>query len=147
MLGLYETLTQGGRSCTLLDKFSLDEGWFGRICDPGTVLGRLLPEASAKLGVKGGVPVAIGTKDMAAGQARRARSNPRSRSSASRDFPCGEGRHELLLPHRLEGTWAPGGAHRGNGRVRRRPRPHERAGRDRSTASQSTHACEHDPLT
>lgn len=68
MLGLYETLTQGGWSRTLLDEFSLDERWFDRICNPGTVLGRLLPEASAKLGVKSGVPVAIGTNDMASAQ-------------------------------------------------------------------------------
>jgi sugar (pentulose or hexulose) kinase len=65
MLGLYETVTQGGWSRTLLDEFSLDERWFDRICNPGTVLGRLLPEESAKLGIKSGVPVAVGTNDMA----------------------------------------------------------------------------------
>lgn len=68
MLGLYETLTQRGWSRTLLDDFDLDEKWFDRICTPGTILGRLLPGASAKLGVKRGVPVAVGTNDMAAAQ-------------------------------------------------------------------------------
>ena len=68
MLGLDETLTQRGWSRMLLDEFSLDEKWFDRICNPGTILGRLLPEASTKLGVKSGVPVAVGTNDMAAAQ-------------------------------------------------------------------------------
>ena len=68
MLGLYETVTQGGWSRVLLEAFSLDEGWFDRICNPGVVLGKLLPGAAARLGIKSGVPVAVGTNDMAAAQ-------------------------------------------------------------------------------
>jgi sugar (pentulose or hexulose) kinase len=68
MLGLYETLTQGGWSHTLLEAFDLDESWFSQIYNPGTVLGKLLPHMAERLGVKAGVPVAVGTNDMAAAQ-------------------------------------------------------------------------------
>ena len=68
MLGLYETLTQGGWSRDLLDAFGLDEKWFSEIRNPGTVLGKLVPEIAARLGVRSGVPVTVGTNDMAAAQ-------------------------------------------------------------------------------
>ena len=68
MLGLYETLTQGGWSRDLLDAFGLDGKWFSEIRNPGTVLGKLVPEIAARLGVRSGVPVTVGTNDMAAAQ-------------------------------------------------------------------------------
>ena len=68
MLGLYETLTQGGWSRTLLEAFDLDEKWFSPICNPGTVLGKLLPEIAGRLGLRSGIPVTVGTNDMAAAQ-------------------------------------------------------------------------------
>ncbi len=68
MLGVYETLSQGGWSEALLRELSLDPSWFDRICNPGTVLGRLRPQVSARLGLRSGVPVAVGTNDMAAAQ-------------------------------------------------------------------------------
>ncbi len=68
MLGLYETVTQAGWSKTLLDNFGLDGKWFGPICNPGTILGALVPGVARHLGVKSGVPVAVGTNDMAAAQ-------------------------------------------------------------------------------
>ncbi len=69
MLGLYETTTQGGWSKTLLDAFQLEPRWFSEIRNPGTVFGELLPGIAEKLGVKAGVPVAVGTNDMASAQA------------------------------------------------------------------------------
>jgi sugar (pentulose or hexulose) kinase len=68
MLGTYETLSQGGWSRALLEELSLDPDWFDRICNPGTFLGRLLPGVSARLGLRSGVPVAVGTNDMASAQ-------------------------------------------------------------------------------
>jgi sugar (pentulose or hexulose) kinase len=76
MLGLYETVTQAGWSHTLLDAFDLDEKWFGEIYNPGTVLGRLLPDVASRLGVKSGVPVAVGTNDMAAAQVGAGNTEP-----------------------------------------------------------------------
>ncbi|HZL04692.1 MAG TPA: FGGY family carbohydrate kinase [Coriobacteriia bacterium] len=68
MLGLYETTTQGGWSAELLDAFGLDPAWFGEIRNPGTVLGTLREAEAALLGVPAGIPVAVGTNDMAAAQ-------------------------------------------------------------------------------
>lgn len=68
MLGLYETTTQGGWSAELLSAFDLDPAWFSPIHNPGTFLGTLLPEQAGLLGVPSGVPVAVGTNDMAAAQ-------------------------------------------------------------------------------
>ena len=66
ILGLYETVTQGGWSATLLDAFGFDAALFSTICEPGTFLGTLVPEVAAGLGVRSGIPVAVGTHDMAA---------------------------------------------------------------------------------
>lgn len=68
MIGLYETTTQGGWSDLLLDKFGLKKEWFAQIENPGTVLGNLLPDMAEKLGVKAGIPVSVGTNDVAAAQ-------------------------------------------------------------------------------
>lgn len=68
MLGLYETTTQGGWSHELLDAFGLKHEWFGDIRNPGELLGTLLPEVAEKLGIPAGIPVAVGTNDMASAQ-------------------------------------------------------------------------------
>ncbi|MGE4485124.1 MAG: FGGY-family carbohydrate kinase [Oscillospiraceae bacterium] len=68
MMGLYETTTQGGWSETILREFKLNRDWFGEIYNPGTVRGKLLPEIASKLGVPAGVPVTIGTNDVATAQ-------------------------------------------------------------------------------
>lgn len=68
MMGLYETTTQGGWSAMLLKEFNLNPEWFGEICNPGTVKGRLLPEIAAILGLRAGIPVTIGTNDVASAQ-------------------------------------------------------------------------------
>ena len=68
MLGLYETTTQGGWSGELLRELELDPSWFGEIRNPGTVLGTLLPDIADKLGVPAGIPVTVGTNDVAAAQ-------------------------------------------------------------------------------
>lgn len=68
MLGLYETTTQGTWSNKILDTFGLKHEWFGEIKNPGTILGKLLPDKAEKLGLRSGIPVAVGTNDMAAAQ-------------------------------------------------------------------------------
>jgi xylulokinase len=66
MLGLYETTTQGSWSRKILDAFGLNPDWFSDIRNPGTLFGKLLPEKAGKLGLRSGIPVAVGTNDMAA---------------------------------------------------------------------------------
>jgi xylulokinase len=66
MLGLYETTTQGTWSKKILDAFGLNPDWFGEIKNPGTLFGTLLPDKAEKLGLRSGIPVAVGTNDMAA---------------------------------------------------------------------------------
>lgn len=68
MLGLYETTSQGGWSHELLDTFGLRHDMFSEIRNPGELLGTLLPEQADRLGVPAGIPVAVGTNDMAAAQ-------------------------------------------------------------------------------
>lgn len=69
MLGVYETVTQEGWSRTLLDELGLDERWFGPVDDPGVVHGALRHEMAELLGLRSGIPVTVGTNDMAAAQA------------------------------------------------------------------------------
>lgn len=68
MTGLYHTITQAGWSPELLDSFGLSESLFPPIHLPGTRLGSLLPGIADKLGVPSGIPVAVGTNDVAAAQ-------------------------------------------------------------------------------
>ena len=68
MMGLYETTTQKGWSDELIKAFGLDRSLFGEIRQPGRQLGTLLPEVAEKLGLKAGIPVAVGTNDVAAAQ-------------------------------------------------------------------------------
>lgn len=68
MSGLYETTTQGGWSAELLDAFDLDPRLLGEIHDPGVPLGALRAEEADRLGLRAGIPVAVGTNDMAAAQ-------------------------------------------------------------------------------
>lgn len=68
MIGLYETTSQKGWSKELISTFGLKESWFGDICLPGKPLGKLLPAMAEKTGLPAGVPVCMGTNDMAAAQ-------------------------------------------------------------------------------
>lgn len=68
MMGVYETTTQGGWSKLLIQAFGLKPEWFGKIYNPGTILGGLTREVSVKTGIKEGTPVAVGTNDVAAAQ-------------------------------------------------------------------------------
>ncbi len=68
MMGLYETTTQRGWSDELIRAFGLERSLFGEIYNPGNQHGTLLPEVAAKLGVKAGIPVAVGTNDVASAQ-------------------------------------------------------------------------------
>ena len=68
MMGLYETTTQKGWSDELIRAFGLERSLFGEIYNPGTRHGSLLPAMAEKLGVRAGIPVAVGTNDVAAAQ-------------------------------------------------------------------------------
>ena len=68
MLGVYETTSQGGWSKLLLKEFGLRENMFPQIQNPGAQYGTLLPEMAGQLGVTAGIPVCVGTNDVAAAQ-------------------------------------------------------------------------------
>ncbi|MDR3069898.1 MAG: hypothetical protein LBU38_02665 [Propionibacteriaceae bacterium] len=68
MLGVYETTTQAGWSKKLISTLNLNPDWFGEIYNPGNILGALLPTVAGSFGLKSGIPVTVGTNDMAAAQ-------------------------------------------------------------------------------
>ena len=68
MMGMYETTTQGSWSQELIREFGFRPDMFGEILNPGTVHGTLVKEIADRLGVKAGLPVAVGTNDAAAAQ-------------------------------------------------------------------------------
>ena len=68
MMGLYETTTQGGWAWEIIEELGLKKDWFGTIYNPGTQLGTLLPDIAEKLGIPAGIPVSVGTNDVAAAQ-------------------------------------------------------------------------------
>ncbi len=68
MMGLYETTIQTSWSDELLDAFDLHPRLLSEIVSPGSVLGALKPEEATRMGLRGGIPVAVGTNDMAAAQ-------------------------------------------------------------------------------
>lgn len=68
MMGLYETTTQKGWAWDVIEALGLKKEWFGEIYNPGTRLGSLLPEIAQELGIPAGIPVAVGTNDVAAAQ-------------------------------------------------------------------------------
>lgn len=68
MMGMYETVTQKGWSRELMKAFQLEERLFGEIMRPGIQLGTLLPGMAEKLGLTPGIPVTVGTNDVAAAQ-------------------------------------------------------------------------------
>lgn len=68
MMGMYETTTQGTWSKELIKEFGFDPAIFGPIYNPGEVHGYLVKEVADKLGIKAGIPVAVGTNDVATAQ-------------------------------------------------------------------------------
>ena len=68
MLGMYETTTQGSWSDELIQEFGLKREQFGEIYRPGVVHGTLVKEIADRLGVSEGIPVCVGTNDVAAAQ-------------------------------------------------------------------------------
>lgn len=68
MIGMYETTTQGGWSEELIREFGLRKDLFGEIYSPGMVHGTLVEEVAHRLGVPAGIPVCVGTNDVAAAQ-------------------------------------------------------------------------------
>lgn len=78
MTGLYQTTTQSGWSEELIDLFSFQREWFDEIKNPGTVYGSLLPSAAARLGIPSGIPVTVGTNDVAAAQMGAGNTQPGS---------------------------------------------------------------------
>ena len=69
MMGLYCTTAQSGWSEELIRTFSLPRSLFCDIYNPGIPLGTLLSPMAEKLGLKSGIPVTVGTNDVAAAQA------------------------------------------------------------------------------
>lgn len=69
MMGLYDTVNQSGWSDELLQALRIRGEWLTDIHDPGTTHGKLLPDVARALGVRAGLPVTIGTNDMASAQA------------------------------------------------------------------------------
>ena len=68
MMGMYETTIQGTWSKTLCDAFGLPLDLFREIHNPGTVHGILKQSIADRLGVRAGIPVCVGTNDMASSQ-------------------------------------------------------------------------------
>lgn len=68
MLGMYETTKQGGWSEELIQEFGMNREQFGEIYRPGVIYGKLLKTVADRLGVREGIPVCIGTNDVAAAQ-------------------------------------------------------------------------------
>ena len=68
MTGVYNTVKDNGWSKDIQKAFELPTEAFEEILTPGTILGELKPYWAEKLGVKAGLPVALGTNDMAAAQ-------------------------------------------------------------------------------
>ncbi|MBB2184369.1 sugar kinase [Lachnospiraceae bacterium MD1] len=68
MLGLYETTTQGTWSEVLLKELQIERRLFPDIYYPGTMYGVLQKEMADLLGMKEGIPVCVGTNDVAAAQ-------------------------------------------------------------------------------
>lgn len=68
MMGVYETTTQGTWSEALLKELNIERRLFPEIFYPGTVYGALQSEMADLLGIKEGIPVCIGTNDVAAAQ-------------------------------------------------------------------------------
>jgi len=68
MMGMYNTVNQSGWSRELIKGFGLREDLFGEIYTPGKQLGTLLPDMARKLHLKAGIPVAVGTNDVASAQ-------------------------------------------------------------------------------
>ena len=68
MIGLYNTTTQSGWATDLMRDLGLNPSCFTDIYQPGVMHGFLLPEMAQLLGVPSGIPVTIGTNDIAAAQ-------------------------------------------------------------------------------
>jgi len=66
MMGVYETTCQSGWSDSIIRALSFSPDWFGEIVTPGKLHGTLRAETAKILGLKEGVPVAMGTNDAAA---------------------------------------------------------------------------------
>jgi len=65
MSGLYETTTQGDWSKEVVQALDLPERLLSPIVDPGVTLGALRADEAYRLGVRAGIPVAVGTNDVA----------------------------------------------------------------------------------
>ena len=68
MMGMYETTTQGTWSAELIREFGFRPEIFRDIYNPGEVHGKLVKEVADRLGVPEGIPVAVGTNDVATAQ-------------------------------------------------------------------------------
>jgi sugar (pentulose or hexulose) kinase len=68
MMGLYCTVKQSSWSDEILQAFQIPKAWLSDIHTPGTILGKLQSEMASAMGLAAGIPVCLGTNDMAAAQ-------------------------------------------------------------------------------
>lgn len=76
MMGLYDTVNQSGWSEEIISAFDIPRKWLSPILVPGTNTGGLLPEMAELLRIPAGVPVSMGTNDMATAQVGAANTRP-----------------------------------------------------------------------
>jgi len=68
MLGIYDTVGQTGWSDEIIGIFNINQDWLPPIVTPGQRLGTLRADTAQRLGLRAGVPVAMGTNDAMASQ-------------------------------------------------------------------------------
>lgn len=68
MLGAYCTTTAEEWSTELISALGFEPSWFAPVRNPGEEAGRLTPAMAKLLGIRSGIPVTVGTNDMAAAQ-------------------------------------------------------------------------------
>lgn len=68
MLGLYKTTSQNGWSNEVIDALGLSKEWLPPIFQPGQLYGQVRKSFAKFCGIPSGIPVSIGTNDLAAAQ-------------------------------------------------------------------------------
>ena len=76
MMGLAHTTTDSAWSTDLIAALGFDRDWFGPIRNPGEPAGGLTAAAARWLGLPAGLPVTVGTNDMAASQVGAGNTRP-----------------------------------------------------------------------
>ena len=69
MMGIYDTVRQSGWSDEIISVFGINRTWLPPIITPGKPLGSLVKTVGERLGLRDGIPIAMGTNDAMASQA------------------------------------------------------------------------------